>query len=240
MKRKIRIANAGGYWGDDLGAMKRQLTGGKVDYITQDFLAEITMSILMKQKQRNPQFGYAYDFITQMEECLSLIVKKGVKVISNAGGVNPIACGEKVLEIANKLGLKIKVGVVYGDDILDSIDRLCKSGEKFLNMENGEKFGKVRKDILSANVYFGAEPVVEALRADCQIVVCGRVTDTSVTLSPMIYEFGWEMSDWDKLAAGIVAGLSPGHSVRRRPGPSPDSRSAEGVGIRGAVEAARG
>lgn len=186
--------------------MHRQLTGGPVDYITQDFLAEITMSILQKQRQRDPSRGYAYDFITQMEENLPLIVKKGVKVISSAGGVNPVACAEKVLEVAKKHKLKIKVGVVCGDDIMESIDSLTELGEKFQNMETGQRFKKIRSRITSANIYLGARPVVIALEADCQIIITGRVTDTGITLAPMMYEFGWSSSDWDKIAAGIVAG----------------------------------
>ena len=206
MKEKIRIANAGGYWGDDSSVMKRQLSGGPLDYITQDFLAEVTMSILQKQKLRDPSRGYAHDFITQIDECLPLIVEKGVTVISSAGGVNPVGCAEKVLEVAKKHKLKIKVGVVCGDDILESIDELSGRGEKFQNLETGEEFGDVRERITSANVYLGAEPVVLALEAGCQIIITGRVTDTGITLAPMMYEFGWGSADWDKIAAGIVAG----------------------------------
>ncbi len=206
MKEKIRIANAGGYWGDDTSVMKRQLTSGPVDYITQDFLAEITMSILQKQKQRDPSRGYAHDFITQIDECLPLIIEKGVTIISSAGGVNPVGCAEKVLEVAKKHKLKVKVGVVCGDDILESIDDLVERGEKFQNMENGAKFAKARPSITSANVYLGAEPVVVALEAGCQIIITGRVTDTGITLAPMMYEFGWGNTDWDRIAAGVVAG----------------------------------
>ena len=206
MKKLIRIGNAGGYWGDDLGVLKRQILAGRLDYVTMDFLAEITMSIMQKQRQRDPQMGYAYDFITQLEDCLALAVKKGVTIITNAGGVNPIACGEKVQELAKRQGLSIKVGVVYGDDILDSLDRLIEGGEEFRNLDTGEKIQKYRSHIASANIYFGAEPVVEALRAGCHVVVTGRVTDTGLTLAPMIHEFGWSMDDWDKLASGIVAG----------------------------------
>ncbi|HSG99138.1 MAG TPA: acyclic terpene utilization AtuA family protein, partial [candidate division Zixibacteria bacterium] len=206
LKKKIRIANAGGYWGDDSSAMRRQLTGGQVDYITQDFLAEITMSILQKQKLRDPERGYAHDFISQIQENLPLIVKKGVKVISSAGGVNPLGCAEKIIEIAKAQKLKIKVGVVCGDDILGELDTLTKRGEKFTNLETKERFKKVRDRITSANVYLGAAPVVRALEQDCDIIVTGRVTDTGITLAPMIHEFGWSETDWDKIAAGVVAG----------------------------------
>ncbi len=206
MKKKIRIGNAGGYWGDDLTAIKRQLTGGKLDYITMDFLAEITMSILQRQKQKNPQLGYATDFLTQMEDCLEMIVKKKVVVISNAGGINPIGLAKKIVELARGKRLSIKVGVVNGDDILSDLDSLTARGEKFQNMETGASFKGVRSRVTSANVYLGAEPVVKALKEGCQIIVTGRVTDTGITLAPMIHEFGWSENDWDKIASGIIAG----------------------------------
>ncbi|MBK7143420.1 MAG: DUF1446 domain-containing protein [bacterium] len=206
MKKKIRIGNAGGYWGDDLSALKRQLTGGHLDYITMDFLAEITMSILQRQRATNSELGYAVDFLDQMADCLPLIVKKNVKVISNAGGINPIGLARKIIELSKKMKLDIKVGVVYGDDIVNNLYELTAAGERFTNMETGEDFLKVRSRITSANIYLGAEPVVRALDAGCQIVVTGRVTDTGITLAPMIHEFGWAMDDWDKMAAGIIAG----------------------------------
>ena len=206
MKKKIRIGNAGGYWGDDLDALRRQLTGGPLDYITMDFLAEITMSILRKQQLKNPAMGYAGDFLTQLETCLPLIVQKKVKVITNAGGINPVGLGRKIIELARKQGFDLKVGVVYGDDVSGRLAELTAGGEKFTNMETGAEFGPIMARVSCANVYLGAEPVVAALAAGCQIIVTGRVTDTGITLAPMIHEFGWAMDDWDRLAAGIVAG----------------------------------
>jgi hypothetical protein len=206
LKKKIRIGNAGGYWGDDLDALRRQLTGGPLDYITMDFLAEITMSILRKQQLKNPALGYAGDFLTQLETCLPLIVEKNVRVINNAGGINPVGLGREILALARRKGFDLKVGVVYGDDISGQLYELTAAGEKFTNMETGEGFTGVRNRVSSANVYLGAEPVVAALDAGCQIIVTGRVTDTGLTLAPMIHEFGWDMEDWDKMAAGIVAG----------------------------------
>ena len=206
MKKKIRIGNAGGYWGDDLTALKRQLTGGPLDYITMDFLAEITMSILQRQQKKNPELGYAVDFIDQLEQCLELIVKKKVRVITNAGGINPIGMGRTIVQMARNKGLDLKVGIVYGDNIVDQLYELTAAGERFTNMETGADFFKVRSRISSANIYLGAEPVVRALEAGCQIIVTGRVTDTGITLAPMIHEFGWAMDDWDRMAAGIVAG----------------------------------
>ncbi len=206
MKKKIRIANAGGYWGDDLDALHRQLAGGSLDYVTMDFLAEITMSILRKQQLRNPEMGYAGDFLSQLKTCLPLIVKKKVKVITNAGGINPVGLGRQIILLAKKMGFDLKVGVIYGDDVSQRLYELTTGGEKFTNMETGANFKDVMHRVTSANVYLGAEPVVEALKAGCEIIVTGRVTDTGITLAPMIHEFGWDMEDWDKMAAGIIAG----------------------------------
>lgn len=206
MKKTIRIGNAGGYWGDDLSALKRQLTGGQLDYITMDFLAEITMSILQRQRQKNPELGYATDFLNQIKDCLNLIVEKNVKVISSAGGINPIGLAKNIIEVAKSQNINVKVGVVHGDNILDQIDELVSKGEKFTNLDTGENFAEIRSQVTSANVYLGAEPVVKALEEGCQIIVTGRVTDTGITLAPMIHEFGWKWDDWDKIASGVIAG----------------------------------
>jgi len=206
LKKAIRIGNAGGYWGDDLAALKRQITGGPLDYIMMDFLAEITMSILQRQRKKSPDLGYAVDFLEQLAECLPLAVQKGVRIITNAGGINPIGMGRKILDMARAMGLDLKVGVVYGDDIVNQLYELSAAGERFTNMETGQDFHGVRSRIAAANIYLGAEPVVKALETGCQLVVTGRVTDTGLALAPMIHEFGWAMDDWDRMAAGIVAG----------------------------------
>ena len=202
----IRIANASGYWGDDPDALQRQVMGGHVDYISMDFLAEVTMSIMQKQKRRNPEMGYATDFLTMLRPVLSEVVKKNICVISNAGGVNPFACAKAIAELATELQVKTKIVIVHGDGILESLDDLCAQGISFTNMENGADFTQVQGQVESANVYFGAQAVVSALHLQPNIVVCGRVTDTGITLAPMIYEFGWRYDEWDKLASGIVAG----------------------------------
>jgi hypothetical protein len=206
MRRTIRIGNAGGYWGDDPGALRRQIEGGPLDYVTIDYLAEITMSILQAQRAKKPELGYAVDFLDQMRECLPLIAEKNVTVITNAGGINPLGLGRKIHELANELGLEISVGVVDGDDIVGRLDELRAEGEAFVNMETGEPIDPVQDRVTAANVYFGAEPVVAALEAGCQVIVTGRVTDTGITLAPMLHAFGWAEDEWDKLAAGIVAG----------------------------------
>ena len=202
----IKIGNAGGYWGDDPNALFRQVNGGRLDYITMDFLAEVTMSIMQKQRSHDPSLGYARDFIPMLEGVLAKVLKDKTKIITNAGGVNPEACAAAIAAMAKKMGLNPRISVVYGDDILERLDELQKKGCEFSNMENGQKFADVASRIEAANVYFGAAPVVAALQDDPDIIITGRVTDTGITLAAMIHEFGWDMGDWDRLAAGIVAG----------------------------------
>ncbi|HYH48654.1 MAG TPA: acyclic terpene utilization AtuA family protein [Acidimicrobiia bacterium] len=205
---RIVIANCGGFWGDDPTAARRQVEGGPVDYLVMDYLAEVTMAILQKQRQRKPDAGYATDFLTQLRDVLPTCVERGIKVISNAGGVNPLACKAAVEKLAGELGIgdRVRVGVVLGDDIYDRLDDLIASGETLNNMETGRPLSDERSNVLSANVYLGAAPVVKALELGANVVITGRVTDTGVTLAPMIYEFGWAQDDWNRLAAGIVAG----------------------------------
>lgn len=205
-KKTIRIGNAGGYWGDDPQALKRQVDGGNLDYITMDFLAEITMSILQKQISRDPNLGYAKDFLAMLEGVLPDILKNKTKIITNAGGICPQNCAIAIEKLGNKLGVKPKVAIVYGDDILPDLPTLKTKGESFKNMENGQNFSDVEDKIKSANIYFGANSVIEALKWDPDIIVTGRVTDTGITIAPMIHELNWQLNDWDRLASGIVAG----------------------------------
>lgn len=206
-KKMIRIGNASGYWGDDPKALKRQVEKGPLDYITMDFLAEITMSILQKQYQKDSSLGYAKDFIPMLKEVLPQLLENKTKLITNAGGINPEACCKSILEFAHKMGLKPKIALVSGDNIFSDIKDLYPKHCSFENMETGEKFSQVSDRLACANVYYGASPVVAALRKwDPDIIITGRVTDTGITLAPMIYEFNWSFSDWDKLASGIVAG----------------------------------
>lgn len=204
--KALKIGNAGGYWGDDPKALERQVNGGRLDYISMDFLAEITMSIMQKQRSRDPKAGYAADFIGMVKGVLKKTLADKTCIISNAGGVNPEGCAEAIASLAKEMGLNPKIAVVYGDDILSDIDALRKKGVAFKNMETGQEFDDVASRVLSANVYFGAAAVVEALKFSPDIIVTGRVTDTGITLAPMIHEFGWSLKDWDKLAAGIIAG----------------------------------
>ena len=207
-KRVVRVAAGQGFWGDWLEAPVRQVRGGPIDYLMMDYLAEVTMSIMQKQKSRDPKAGYARDFIPLMERILPDIIEKRIRVTSNAGGVNPRGCAEALLEVARRLGLagKLKVGLVTGDDILGRLDELIGRGHLLANMETGRPLTDIRDRVQSANAYLGMAPIVEALRGDADVVVTGRVTDTGLTLGPIFHEFGWPAEDWDKVAAGTVAG----------------------------------
>ena len=207
MKEKIRIASGQGFWGDLIDAPYTQVTAGDVDYLVMDYLAEVTMSILQKQKNKNPKLGYAKDIPELMERILPICKKKRIKIITNGGGVNPEACAEAILEVAKKLAIKdLKIAVVAGDNIKDRLDEIISAGCELNNMESGESIVSVKDNMLSANVYFGAMPIVESLKLGADIVITGRTTDTGLTLAPMIYEFGWKETDYDLLSAGTVAG----------------------------------
>jgi len=207
MREKIKIASGQGFWGDLIGAPYQQVTEGSIDYLVMDYLAEVTMSILQKQKNKNPEMGYARDIPELMEKILPIIKEKGIKVITNGGGVNPEACAVAVLKIAEALDIKdLKIVVVAGDDIHDRIDEIIEAGCGLNNMDTGQSIADLKDQLLSANVYLGAFPIVEALKKCADIVITGRTTDTGLTLAPMIYEFGWKKDDYDLLAAGTVAG----------------------------------
>jgi Acyclic terpene utilisation family protein AtuA len=206
--KTIRIANGQGFWGDSLEAPVQLVQRGPIDYLTLDYLAEITMSIMQKQRSRDPRLGYAHDFIGVMARILPACVEKNIKVVANAGGVNPVSCAEAVAQVARKLDLsgQIKIGIVRGDDIMDSLDDLIDQGILLENMEDGTPLPEIRDLVQSANVYFGAAPIAQALDQGAQIIITGRCTDTGLTLGPMMHEFGWASDDWDKLASGTIAG----------------------------------
>ncbi len=206
--RIVRVASGQGFWGDSLEAPRQQVEGGQVDYLMLDYLAEVTMSILQKQKERDPNMGYARDFLGAIESVLPAIVDRGVRVVANAGGVNPVACARAVLDVAAKHGAagKVKVGVVTGDDLLPRLDELLASGHELRNMDTGEPLSVIRDRVLSANAYIGSTPIVEALARGANVVVTGRSTDTALTMAPLRHEFGWGAEDWNALAAGIIAG----------------------------------
>ncbi|MEK6335965.1 MAG: acyclic terpene utilization AtuA family protein [Acidobacteriota bacterium] len=208
MKSRIRIAAGQGFWGDLPDAPVRQVEEGPIDYLMLDYLAEVTMSIMQKQKARDPSAGYARDFVPLMQRILPACVERDIKVTANAGGVNVEGCAAAVRDSAREVGLsgKLKIGIVIGDDILDQIDDLIERGIELRNMDTDEPLATVRNRIQSANAYLGAAPIVSALNQGARVVITGRATDTGLTLAPMIHEFGWAADDWDMLSAGTIAG----------------------------------
>jgi len=209
MSREIlRIASGQGFWGDDLDAPVRQVEGGPIDYLMMDYLAEVTMSIMRKQRDRDPSAGYARDFVPLMERILPTVMERGIRVVTNAGGVNPEGCAEALLEAAERTGRArgLKVGMILGDDLVPRLDRLMEEGHPFTNIDSGQPLSTIRDQVRSANVYMGAEPIVSVLSRGAQVVLTGRCADAALTYAPMIHEFGWGMDDVDRLAAGVVAG----------------------------------
>lgn len=204
---KIRIANGQGFWGDSILAPVRLVREGGIDYLTLDYLAEVTMGIMQKLKRRDPEKGYATDFVRLLDRLLPEIVGKDIKVIANAGGVNPEGCVRAISQVAERHGIyDLKLGTVTGDDIYPHLDDLIDHGERLENIETGDPLSTIRDAVSSANVYLGAFPIAEALEQGAQIVVTGRCTDPSLVVGPMIYEFGWGEREYDRLAAGTVAG----------------------------------
>jgi hypothetical protein len=206
--KHVRIGNGCGFWGDNRDAPVLLAEQGRLDYLTLEYLAELTMSILALQKQRDPSAGYAADFVEVMDRlCPILAVQPGLKIVTNAGGMNPTACAARVREALDRAGLRQRrVAVVGGDDLLPRLDAILAEGCSLANLDTGEPLASVRPRVVSANAYLGAGPIVEALRRGASVVVTGRVADASLTLAPAVFEFGWAWDDWDRLAAGSVAG----------------------------------
>ncbi|HKY20295.1 MAG TPA: acyclic terpene utilization AtuA family protein [Vicinamibacterales bacterium] len=206
--KRIVIANCGGFWGDDPAAPRRQVEGGPIDYLVMDYLAEVTMAILQKQRARHPETGYPADFLSHLRDVLPTCAQRGIRIITNAGGVNPLGCRAAVEALARDLGIadRVKVGLVVGDDLFGSLDGLLSSGEPLTNMDTGQALSEIRARVLSANAYIGAAGIVKALEQGANVIITGRVADAAVTLAPMVHEFGWSPTDWDHLASGVVAG----------------------------------
>src|SRR5262249_42001046 len=186
--KTIRIANGQGFWGDSLEAPVEQVRRGPIDYLGLDYLAEITMSIMQKQRAKDPRSGYARDFVTMIERVLPELVERNIKVVANAGGVNCDACRDAVIEVARRAGFagRVKIGTVAGDDIMHRLEDYLSRGIELKNMDTGEPLSAVLSRVQSANVYFGGRPVAEALGQGALIVIAGRVTDTGLTLGPLI------------------------------------------------------
>lgn len=206
--KRVRIGNGCGFWGDNLDAPLVLAERGRLDYLTLEYLAELTMSILALQKQRDPATGFAGDFLDVLERlCPILQSQPGLKIITNAGGMNPAGCAVKARDILAKAGLRDRqVATVGGDDLLPRLDELLAAGQPFTNLDTGEALAAVRPRVVSTNAYLGARPIVDALRRGAAVVITGRVADASLAVAPAMHEFNWSWDDWDRLSAATVAG----------------------------------
>jgi hypothetical protein len=204
----VRVASGQGFWGDDLEAPVRQIQGGPIDYLMLDYLAEVTMSILQKQRARDRGAGYARDFVPLMERVFPACIERGIRVVTNAGGVNPVGCAEALVSAGRDAGVggRARVGLVRGDDLMERLDTLLADGHELKNMESGAPLSEIRERVQSANAYIGAAPIVQALARGADVVVTGRSTDTALTYAPLMHEHRWDPQDFDRIAAGVVAG----------------------------------
>jgi hypothetical protein len=204
MADPIRIANCSGFFGDRLSAAREMVEGGPIDVLTGDWLAELTMLILARTRLKRPGGGYARTFVKQMEQVMGTCLDRGIKVVSNAGGLDPDGCAEAVAEVADKLGLQPKIAYVRGDDLMPRIAELIAS-DKLTHFETGEPI-KDASAFLTANAYFGCWGIVEALHRGADIVITGRVTDAAVVCGPAAWHHGWGHTDWSRLAGAVAAG----------------------------------
>ena len=206
MTAPLRIANCSGFYGDRLSAAREMVEGGPIDVLTGDWLAELTMLILWKGMQRDASRGWAHTFLTQMEEVLGTCIDRGIKVVTNAGGLNPGGLADQVRLLADRLGLPVAVAHVEGDDLLPRIGDLTAAGHHLSHLDTGAALGTAEGTVVSANAYLGAWPIVEALSTGADVVVCPRVTDASLVVGPAAWHHGWAETDWDALAGAVVAG----------------------------------
>lgn len=205
MTEPIRIANCSGFYGDRLAAAREMVEGGPIDVLTGDWLAELTMLILQRTRAKRPRGGFARTFVTQMEQVMGTCLDQGIKVVSNAGGLDPDGCADAVAEVADRLGLSPTIAYVNGDDILGRLDELVAAGIDLSHFDTGEPIGDTSR-FITANAYLGCWGIVEALTAGADIVVTGRTTDAAVVCGPAAWHHGWARDDWDALAGAVVAG----------------------------------
>lgn len=206
-EKEVSIGGGQAFWGDSPDAAMDMISNGNLDYMACDYLAELTLSIMQRQKNKNPKAGYARDFIDLFNKLGKESYKKNVRIISNAGGVNVKECISELNKLATEKDMAgYKIGYVLGDDLTDRIDDLISEGHEFINSDNGKHISEIQNKILNANVYHGHEPIVECLEKGADIVVTGRAADSALFLSPLLYEFGWEKNDYDNIARGIMVG----------------------------------
>src|SRR5437867_4398536 len=203
----VRIGNGCGFWGDNIDAPVLLARAGGLHYLTLEYLAELTMSILALQKQKDPEAGFAGDFLDVLERLTPILQSQPrLKIVTNAGGMNPSGCAARARDILSEAGCQAKIGIVTGDDLLPRLDDLLQAGHALNNLDSGAPLAEVRPHVVSANAYLGAAPIAEALRQGARIVITGRVADASLTVGPAAHEFGWAWDDWRRLSAATVAG----------------------------------
>ncbi|HEY1601724.1 MAG TPA: acyclic terpene utilization AtuA family protein [Pirellulales bacterium] len=202
----LRIANCSGFYGDRLAAAREMIEGGPIDFLTGDYLAELTMLILFKSRQKDVAKGYATTFLRQMENVLGLAIERGVRLVTDAGGLNPAGLATELRALIEKLGIKASVAHIEGDDLLGKLPALRAAGHEMRHLDTGRPLAELKAAPLTANAYLGAWGIVEALGHGADIVICPRVTDASLVVGPAAFHFGWSRTDWDRLAGAVVAG----------------------------------
>lgn len=204
----IRIGNGAGFWGDNLDAPRRLVESAELDYLTLEYLAELTLSILARLREKDAAAGYAHDFLPVLKSLVpALMTQSKLKIVTNAGGMNPASCASAAAKILNEAGLgDVRIGVVSGDDLLPRLDELRAAGCDFDNLDDGRPLSDLNQPVVSANAYVGAKPIADALDAGARIVITGRVADASLTVGPAMHEFRWPWTDWNQLAVASVAG----------------------------------
>ena len=220
----LRIANAAGFWGDDPDAPRRLLARAEVDFLTLEYLAELTMSILAEQRQRDPRRGYATDLLDVLESVIAYLKRdRAPRIVTNAGGVNPLGCVKAVCERLVQHALAdMRVGCVCGDDLTPRLQEIQSHGWPFAHLDSGQPLAELNRPVVAAHAYLGAEPICQALDGQAQIVITGRVADASLTVGPCMHQYGWSWDDWNRLAGATVAGhliecgaqVTGGYSVR--------------------------
>jgi hypothetical protein len=206
MSRPVRIANCSGFYGDRVAAAREMVEGGPIDVLTGDYLAELTMLILWKARQKDPQAGYATTFLTQMEQVLGTCLDRGIRIVSNAGGLNPAGLAARLGDLSARLGLAPKIAYVTGDDLIDRVDELVAAGHPLANMDTGRPLADAGVKPVTANAYLGGWGIAEALAAGADVVVCPRVTDASLVAGPAAWWHCWRREDYDALAGAVAAG----------------------------------
>ena len=205
-KEKLIIANCSGFFGDRITAAREMVQGGPIDVLTGDYLAELTMAILFQKKMKSPDAGFVPTFLKQMEEVMGECLEKKIRVVANAGGLNPAGMAASLTTIAEKLGLSPKIAYVHGDDLMPHMAELQEKGEMFTHIDKGISLKEAGAMAITANAYLGGWGIAEALKRGADIVVCGRVADAALVAGPAAWRFNWARSDWDRLAGAYAAG----------------------------------